>query len=298
MKNPVNNLPDKTLVLTPNRLFSLWEMIEFLGYDFISLLLEFDHEGREAYQKVKEYGPCFATGEDKRRLNSLLHRLSVHCERLGFTESNNKIRHFLSRVQLIQSAPFQVIESEISGLRYALLCDLHRNRFTFVPPHRACYFEQEDAFGVGGSPFKPLASDEINSEIKAASNCLSADLNTAAVFHAIRTAELGMRRLASRLRAPVYREQKRIKIEDATWNEVLLGIKNKVESEKQKPKSKRRIKSYFRDYEILAGQLNRLKDDRNEVMHTHDEFKASEALGVFERVRDFMQKLAKRIPLK
>ena len=272
-------------------------MFEFFGFEFVDLLSKLEWEGYNALEQARQNGAgCIAPDADRRRLNGVLAGLTKHCERLGFDESHRKIQHLFSR--LIPGVTFQVIESEISGLRFALHTELHKRKFAAIPLEKSKFFEQEDAFGEKDKPFKPLASDEINLEIKTASNCLAADLNTAAVFHAIRVAEMGMRRVASRLKVIVYRDKKRIKIEDATWNELIAEIKRKIESEKQTPKAGRKLKSHFRDYEILAGQLNRLKDDRNEVMHTHGDFKASEALGVFERVRDFMQRLAKRISLK
>lgn len=275
---------------SPRKLISLWDMIEFEAIAVLNVLAGLDH-----FEKIAETVECLDAANTRKLHEFLLGRVQSLCGRYELHHTRQQFHLLLNRAGPLSSLSGQILKSKLSDMRDTLRGEICTHLFAFIPAKRAEFFEREDLFG---EPFHQKSSPTINAEIKAVGNCLASDLNTAAVFHAIRVAEMGMRRLASRLRAPVYRDKKRIKIEDGTWNEVLVGIKKKVESEKQKPKSKRRIKSCFRDYEILAGQLNRLKDDRNEVMHTHGEFNASEALGVFERVRDFMQNLAKRIPLR
>ncbi len=275
-------------------------MIEYPAVQTLNIISGCDHYEVSAGQKSepdqfpgeKELAEIREFVEGIRRLAAQLNLETLKSRALLFL--NNIFKAQTHRGPL----HWAVVKNEMSSMRSTFVARLCAQKFAFIPADKAKYFEQEDAFGEVGKPFKPLASDEINAEIKAAGNCLAADLNTAAVFHAIRAAEMGMRRLASRLKVIVYRDGKRIKIIEATWNELIKEINNTIDAEKQKPKAARKIKGHFRDYEILADHLNILKDTRNDVMHSHGGYKASEALGVFERVSDFMQRLAKRISLK
>jgi hypothetical protein len=290
----VNNIPEKTLVLTPHRRISLWDMIHFSATDF-ALLERLKRTWGELKERQKSEPAGIPTEDERKKLIGLLTKtreLWVKIDLLGETNLISNLEYHLAHVTTRNYS--EIAES----LRMILLKthdELNIRSFAYIPIDKAQFFEQ---YALFGDAVKEKSSDEINAEIRTAGNCLAAELNTAAVFHTIRTAEMGMRRLASRLRVIPCRDSKRIKIEDATWNELIAPINNKIESEKQKPPAERKLKSHFRDYEILVGQLNRLKDDRNEVMHTHGDYKGSEALGVFERVRDFMQRLAKRISLK
>lgn len=190
------------------------------------------------------------------------------------------------------------VHHALEELQTAIKNEISSRKFVMIDNHKADFLENANLFG---KKFHASASQEINSEIKATGNCLALELNTDAVFHSIRAAEMGMRRLASRLNVVVYREKKkyRIKIEDASWQELITGIKDNIKTEKEKPPADRKIiKSHFRDYDLLADQLNRLKDDRNEVMHTKGDFTPSAALAVVERVKDFMLKLVTKISLK
>jgi hypothetical protein len=190
------------------------------------------------------------------------------------------------------------IFAEIEGLERMFAKELALCNFAFIPNSGADYFEQDDLFG---KPFHNSAPPEINAEIKAAGNCLAADLHTAAAFHSLRAAELGMRRLATHLGVTCFLRDKgktQVGVDDAVWEELIKGVTKKVESEKLLPPPKRQIKRHFKEYVRLVQQFDHMKKDRNDIMHTHDGYTAEEAFRVYGRVRDFMQRLAKIISLK
>ena len=79
---------------------------------------------------------------------------------------------------------------------------------------------------------------------------------------------------------------------------ILSHIENKIEErgEKNKIKRNRREFEFLKFCRILADELYRFKEyDRNETMHTIRSYNESEAKGVFDRVRDFMQKLSSKV---
>jgi hypothetical protein len=299
MKNHVNNLPDKTLVLTPHRLFSLWDMIPFLPLEFYQSKFHLEQIIRDFSNSTDDT----ITEHDRLAVLNSLKPIKKQCETCELQHTLDSIEHIESNWDFSENyySP-HALAALLEGMLAIMRKELQKRTFAFIPEINARYFERDDLFG---EQFHKNTSPEINVEIKSAGNCLAADLNSAAVFHLIRAAERGMRRLASRLKVSVKRDGKTIKISGATWGELIIEIRKTIDSERKKSPADRKIKGRLRDFELLADQseiladhLNLLKDDRNDVMHTHNDFKASEALSVFERVRDFMQKLAKIISLK
>ena len=203
---------------------------------------------------------------------------------IKFRKANNIKR---STSANLQDALFE-LKSAING-------ELNARKFLMIENSKSVFVEQKNLFGKQVQKAFPSARHEIT----AAGNCLATDLNTAAAFHSVRVAEIGMRELATKLKVVVVREKTEIAIKDATWNELIGGIYRQIESEKCKPKAERLVlKSHFREHKILADHLDMLKDDRNRVMHTQGDYGAAEALGVFERVRDFMKKLSMQVSEK
>jgi hypothetical protein len=175
-----------------------------------------------------------------------------------------------------------------------------------VPPN-AQFFERDDLFG---KVFHDAASPEINAEIKAAGNCLAADLNTAAVFHLIRAAEFGLREFVIHFKADKHFPKQ---LEEWDWHQLIeaadkevnpLAAKKLEAAAAAAPKSPGhpilalgssaapppREKAKW--YRIALSEFRILKDVwRNDVMHTRATYTVHGAMDVYCRVRDFMPRL-------
>ena len=108
-----------------------------------------------------------------------------------------------------------------------------------------------------------------------------------------------MRALARQLRIKV----KKNTIDSAGWTEIINHIEGATEARwKKLPKAKKarkRATDFLKFCEVATDELNVFKEIwRNNVMHASGNYKEPEALYVFKRVEDFMQRLAKRVPLK
>jgi hypothetical protein len=118
---------------------------------------------------------------------------------------------------------------------------------------------------------------------------LAADLDTAAVFHLMLVAEFGLRALAKHLKVKIKRD-----LEYADWDEVIRGIQAKLDSIKHPRGKKRQAELEF--YRPLLSECSEFKDVwRNNIMHARRRYIHHEALGVFNRVSDFMCRLATRV---
>jgi hypothetical protein len=318
------------LPLRPHRLISLWDMIRFLIGDFQTRWTAI-----ESMARFYEAAACSEKGADKlkpedfQRLVPIVAHFWFICKSLELKNASQQTFQFENSIT-DEVCSYQTVNISLKNLVITIVMEIQERVLVFIPPDRIEHFERDDLFGKA---FHDSISPEINSEIKAAGNCLAAELNTAAMFHFLRAAELGMRRLAKRLGASVFRKKNRIRLEDATWgeladatekqtkpigtvkeiidtiqteikiddaewDELIVAIQKKVDSEKIAEPQARKIKRHFKEYERLAQKFDHMTNDRNNIMHTHGENTRDEALVVLARVKDFMLKLADLVSLK
>lgn len=191
---------------------------------------------------------------------------------------------------------FEAIYAQLRLLYKTVQQEMEEVRLAVIFSRNAQFFEQDALFG---KEIKDSASNELNAEIKAAGNCLATDLNTAAIFHLMRAIELAMRAVVRNLKIKVRNKP----VEHAGWDTLVKLIEKDTRLKKEKyDRSKRKKKDlleHCKFFRLVADELNIFKEIwRDNTMHTQGMYAPSEALKVFERVRDFTQRLAKRIPLK
>jgi len=120
---------------------------------------------------------------------------------------------------------------------------------------------------------------------------MSHDLFEAAIFHLMRTAELGLRALARHLKVKIPKKG----LEFAQWQQVLTGIESKVDDIRRKPHSQKKA-DQIQFYHGALGEFYAFKDVwRNNVMHMLGQYTHDDAAGAYNHVRGFMQRLANRI---
>jgi hypothetical protein len=129
-------------------------------------------------------------------------------------------------------------------------------------------------------------------DIRSAGIALGVDLPTAAVFHAMRVTEYGLRWLARRLRVRLTDKGRRQPLEYADWQKVITECQNQLKATRQLPKAQKRQERLAK-YSRAADHCDYMKDIwRNDVSHTRRVYSAPEAEAVVQRVREFMQFLA------
>ncbi|HWY75027.1 MAG TPA: hypothetical protein VN281_05390 [Verrucomicrobiae bacterium] len=263
-------------------------MIEFLVSDFFSALQDITKEADGAFIAKEERGADGKANDEERNcLMVFLERIEHYCNEIHLIEVRGRIGPFKRRLKENADCFYQVIDSELASLLVAIRNELAQRKFIFIPPDSVKYLEQEALFGKAVYDAFPSARDEI----KAAGNCLAADLNTAAVFHLMRTVELGLRAFARHLPVKV----KKKPLEYSEWGPIIKEIEKKIEPKIPKKRGPKQTEAY-EFYHGIMGEFNAFKDVwRNSVMHTRRSYNASEAVGVFQHVRNFMQRLSTRI---
>jgi hypothetical protein len=211
------------------------------------------------------------------------------CSRLKMTDSLDTLEHIAD--QLAKTNSLAAVESEIKHARRAIKAEIRHWNFVAIIGDRAQYSEKEMLFGV--EVYHMFESARL--DIREAGNCIAVGLATSAVFHLMRVAEHGLRKVARDFRITLRDKGKPQPIEHATWDKTITAIKNKIAAIRALPQGGRRQAklSYFSD---AADHCLFMKDIwRNNVSHTHSPYTVAEAVAAFERVRDFMRFVAEGI---
>jgi hypothetical protein len=220
------------------------------------------------------------------RITQLLGGLKLRFERLELNEALDKVYRLEARVDS-DICSCQIVMVELQELSNIVACELEGKFLAFIPTEKSIYCEQDELFGKTVNKAFPSAKIEI----KDAGNCLAADLNTAAIFHLMRVAEIGLRALARRLKVTI----KKIPLEYADWGKIIFEIEEKIKLKKPKSRGKKQSEA-LEFYHGAIGEFNAFKDVwRNNVMHTRKSYGEKEAIRVFNHVHGFMQRLAAKI---
>jgi hypothetical protein len=133
-------------------------------------------------------------------------------------------------------------------------------------------------------------------DMEEAGNCLAVECSTAAVFHLMRVAEHGVRKLARSRKIGVkfVHSRKKQPLDHACWGDVVGAIKGKISQIKKNDAitgNKEQQQIMF--YSNAADHCTYMKDIfRNQVNHLGKPYSQAEAVAIFGRVRDFMTFLA------
>jgi hypothetical protein len=175
---------------------------------------------------------------------------------------------------------------QLRELRGDIDRDLLSRRFLAIAPGKTEMCDQLVA------TWKPIwdVFPEVEQDARDAVDSCLFGLYTATVFHAMRIAERGLRRIAKRLRVKLTHKGKTSPLEYGDWNDLVTGMHNKIlEARAKLPKGPKR-EARLRFYSEVADHGLFMKEIfRNEVSHSRKGYKEPEALGVLQRVHDFMQ---------
>ena len=303
------------------RLISLWDMNKFLAPTFIKDLERLKWLRETGIRHVDPEG-CIDGAEGFRnwRWKSKLwsrdiESIKQHANTMEMIESRGRCEGFL-RLLNSSTVPDRFcpgeaetplsraqIVSEIEGIEDAVRRELDAQLFLHIPIKKAPLFEGKALFG---RRFHKSASRYLKAEIRAAGNCLAADLNTAAVFHLMRVVEIGLRAVARKLQVTVTvgksrssicpineptcplgksrKVTKKLRLEFAQWQQIISAIDEKAKS---LPKARAgRLKDAMSSFYYFKEVW------RNNVMHSRETYDADQAGRVFLQVKEFMRQLA------
>jgi hypothetical protein len=179
--------------------------------------------------------------------------------------------------------------AELTLLMQTIIQELSKRKLAYIAPPYDVYFEQEKLFGDSVFDIFP----EARQDVKDAGNCLAASLPTACVFHLMRVSEHGLRKLATKLKVKLTHSGKPCPLEFGDWDKVITAIRNKILEARKLPAGPKR-QAKFEAYSNAADHCEYMKDIwRNNTAHARRPYSHNEALGAMNRVRDFMELLAR-----
>ncbi|HZM05087.1 MAG TPA: hypothetical protein VFC44_18975 [Candidatus Saccharimonadales bacterium] len=168
--------------------------------------------------------------------------------------------------------------------------------------HRRAYVQiREKNRGLYEIPINVFGADlyqkfeTARMDIKEAGNCLALELNTAAVFHLMRIIEYGLRAIASALRVKTEKP-----IESCDWGQLIRATRNHIQTRRKEfgngSKPKKGEKDALNAYETLIDHANVFRFYwRNNTMHSRSVYSNKEAEGVYDQVKEFMDRLAQQL---
>jgi hypothetical protein len=220
---------------------------------------------------------------------NVLEPLSKELDQLELDELSNKAKVINGR--LVQQGYRWTVErllDALEGLKRELVPALHKRRFAYFPPPNDKFFDRADLFGEKVGKKIPASRQDI----KEAGTCLAAGLYTACVFHLMRVAEHGLRKLARKFHVVLVHKGHRSPMEEEGWGKIILALKDKIE-EAHRVTSKPKKRERLRFYSDLTDHVLFMRDLwRNDVSHVRGRYNEEEAKMAWSRVERFMQLLA------
>jgi hypothetical protein len=273
-----------------SRGFNLLDMIYFMAWQLGAVLvhLQLVEDGARNALVLGRQGQIAAETSDE-----LLKRLNYarrQCEAIELGEVIlDRIQRFT--VQLRVGTTYEIVANEAKYLREAIEAVLSLRRFVFIPPARANTLdnlEKDWADALAGFP-------EAQQDIRDAVECYTLDKNTACIFHLMRVAEYGLRRLAEQLQVVTTDRGEPQPLEFADWNKIIAAIRNTITGVRKLPSGPEK-QAQLQSWSETADHCEYMKDIwRNTVSHTRMSYKESDALSACERVREFMSFLARSL---
>lgn len=219
-------------------------------------------------------------------LDGALRRLKINEVDETFMLTVVSFRARLSKDNPLTRSALREMLINIYQTFYTKLSDF---KFAFVPPPNDKYFQNDNLFGSKVYDIFPEAREDIED----AGNCFALDLHTACVFHCMRVAEFGMRRLAVTLNATLKDKGKVIPLEFGDWNKVITEINNEISDRVEAARKLANDSAkdeLLKRYQHAADRIERMKDVwRNDICHTRSRADHLVSRMAFERVRDLMQ---------
>jgi hypothetical protein len=272
------------LPLRPRTLISLWDMIEFFADEPENAIWKLNNAAIWAAEQTGEKGAqSIATSQEIKKLLQCLEQVEKFCDKLKLAHAKNRIDLFKTFLENEIECFHTVFCRELDGIKYAIQTELQNRVALLLSKDDADLFDKEKLFG--DAVYDAFPQSELRDEIKDAGNCLATGLNTAAVFHLMRIAEFGLRKLAKHFKIKLPHQ-----IEFATWGTVLEKIQIELDKKgvRRSPSKEKKLQRYGQLLlEIKAFQHLW----RNPVSHLRGRYDSLQAESAFNHVRAFMQKL-------
>jgi hypothetical protein len=215
--------------------------------------------------------------------------LSLHEMKGGFLNSILLLHRLAPRMS-VDGQQWEVVRmiEALQGLKDQIMFDRNLHRWARIDVEFVPYFVSPNPWGNPVFETFPNA----HGDIRDTGHAIACELYTAAVFHAMRVAEHGLRFLARTLRVTLIDKGKRQPVDHATWDKVINAARNRIAAARTMPAGPQK-RARLGKFARAADHCDYMKDIwRNDIAHTQKAYSKDEASAVLGRVREFMQFLA------
>jgi hypothetical protein len=274
------------------RLLSLAELMREYRIDELALMLSGLTHACEKFSTSDQLNQPLATDERIHHLGALLEGLMICSSNFDADGSLlSQISNFRQEILAKKVDRREcVIARRLTDILEAIKYNLGQRMFLYVPPDQAPYWNNVFWFG---DAFLVVFPHTAKVELAELGACRVAGRWTACVFHSMRLAEYGLRKLAKSMSVTLIDKRKRVPIEYGEWQKIIDAINSKIAKSRllaSGPEKERQLKFYS----DAAERCGYLKDIfRNEAAHVRRTYEKEEAIGIIERVKGFMEVLAK-----
>lgn len=287
--------------LQPDRLWNLWDVINFQLFGLLGWMMVFEQEKRVAQEKndwaVRVLGDSsyeaaqvprerfLVTGRDRKRLDGMLKVLETFCDQLNLIRTKDRITHF-KRSLVLQPENATALCHQIAAMEEALHDDVPLKYFYFYPEDKVQRFLRVNVDWKAAFESFPSAEFEAESAV----DCYALGHNDASVFHCMCVLEIGLRVLAKEVGLTFDTQQ---------WYNIINDIEAKIGEIRQHgiPGLDKATKDDRLQFlSAAAKEFFYFKDGwRNYASHGKTRYDEHPALSVVEHVRAFMNHLASRL---
>jgi hypothetical protein len=263
-------------------------MFKFRLFDLLDATWHLEIAQKDAAEK-NDPTPSKVGEIDHGFYQEVINKMRAECERFGLDSTLDQI----GRIDITLSAgsiygAYTTFTNQTQQVWECLKTDLDKRVFMHMAPADAKYHQHERLFGEEVH----TSFSEARPDIQAVGNCISVGLYTASVYHSMRVAEFGLRKLARKLRVKLTDKGKPLHVEYATWDKVITACKNEIDTIRQKSAGPQK-EAKLSLYSDAADHCLFMKDIwRNNVSHTRKPYSKYAAMAVLGRVEDFMRFLA------
>jgi hypothetical protein len=282
------------------RFSTLLDMIRFTGELFAHVLVrlqDMEDGARNHCTFLPNRDQPVPPDHIRRLILPFLRIAQKQCEAVELTGALARIELF--EISCKMHFTYQEYTTQAQVLREAIETDLRFRRFAYVPVNRAEQLDKIDSeWATVQSQFLSAKPD-----IRAAVECYALDRNTAAVFHAMRVVEWGLRALCASLGFRRLRQKFKksgsvsyIPIEYSEWENILNQLQDRIDAKTRKIKRGPIKQQHQEFYYPVLQDIRAIRDAwRNHVMHTRQEYEAKDADAILGHVKRLMNTLATRI---
>jgi hypothetical protein len=227
--------------------------------------------------------------EEIKTFGKLFNGLRDSCKELGVERGTQSQIEALVREFESGSADrrHSIVHAKVRMILNAIDEILSARKFFLLSEEEARFYANGKLFG---DSFQEKYSLHATREALCAGNCYAASQYTACVFHCMRVAEWGLRKLAANrtLRIRITKNHRSCPIEYGTWQDVITAIQNKIRKVRERRVGPKR-EAELQFLSSAADHCDYMKELwRNPLSHARRWYKKPEALGVINRVKEFV----------